>query len=174
MPCWHASDKLEYAARTIRNKINSKLDEFVSPLFNLCKLKIFYFFNLISFSSKLTEFPPVITHPHKPEASIVTPVDWIACYDSLKVDNNVKIVDWAIPGYTGGIKTLQEFIQNRLRSFDEDRNDPNKSALSNLSPWYHFGQVSVQRCIIEIKKYSSKYSKSVQGYMEGNIKFCLN
>ena len=82
----------------------------------------------------------------------------------------MKIVDWAVPGYTGGIKVLQDFIQTRLRSFDEDRNDPNKNALSNLSPWYHFGQVSVQRCIVEIKKYSSKYSKSVQGYMEGIIR----
>jgi len=39
VPCWVASDKQEYAARTIRNKINSKLSEF------------------------LTEFPPVIKHP---------------------------------------------------------------------------------------------------------------
>ena len=36
VPVWTASDKLEYAARTIRNKINSKLEEF------------------------LTEFPPVL------------------------------------------------------------------------------------------------------------------
>ncbi len=130
-------------------------------------MKIDFKFDLI-LAFQLSEFPPVITHPHKPDASLITSVDWKACYDSLKVDKNVKIVDWAVPGYTGGIKTLQEFIQNRLRSFDDDRNDPNKSGLSNLSPWYHFGQVSVQRCIVEIKKYGSKYSKSVQGYMEGN------
>lgn len=41
VPCWHASDKREYAARTIRPKINNKLSEF------------------------LTEFPPVIKHPYK-------------------------------------------------------------------------------------------------------------
>jgi deoxyribodipyrimidine photo-lyase len=39
VPCWVASDKQEYAARTIRNKINNKLPEY------------------------LTEFPPVIKHP---------------------------------------------------------------------------------------------------------------
>lgn len=39
VPCWVASDKQEYGARTIRNKINNKLPEF------------------------LTEFPPVIKHP---------------------------------------------------------------------------------------------------------------
>lgn len=145
VPCWHASDKLEYAARTIRNKINSKLDDF------------------------LTEFPPVIKHPHNLDKDLVKPVDWTACYDSLKVDRNVKIVDWAQPGYSGGIKTLEDFIKNRLRVYDEDRNDPNKNALSNLSPWYHFGQIAVQRCIMEIKKYNSKCSKSVQAYMEESI-----
>ena len=43
VPCWHASDKKEYAARTIRSKINNKLDEF------------------------LTDFPPVIKHPFTSE-----------------------------------------------------------------------------------------------------------
>lgn len=40
VPCWEASNKLEYAARTIRGKITKLLPEF------------------------LTEFPPVDTHPH--------------------------------------------------------------------------------------------------------------
>ena len=43
VPCWEASPKLEYGARTIRNKINSQLTTY------------------------LTEFPPVIMHPHKAE-----------------------------------------------------------------------------------------------------------
>lgn len=46
VPVWITSEKQEYAARTIRNKINSKLDEW------------------------LTEFPPVILHPHK---SVIKP-----------------------------------------------------------------------------------------------------
>lgn len=40
VPCWVASPKLEYAARTIRGKITKQLPEF------------------------LTEFPPVKKHPH--------------------------------------------------------------------------------------------------------------
>ncbi len=70
-------------------------------------------------------------------------MDWVACYDSLKVDKNVKIVDWAKPGYSGGIKVLEEFITKIVSRYDDERNDPNKNALSNMSPWYHFGQVSV-------------------------------
>eukprot|EP01047_Picozoa_sp_COSAG01_P046596 COSAG01_NODE_4389_length_5071_cov_139.047246_9_plen_79_part_00 len=30
VPCWVASDKKEYGARTIRNKINSRLPEFLT------------------------------------------------------------------------------------------------------------------------------------------------
>lgn len=40
VPCWKASDKQEYSARTIRGKINSKL------------------------STYLVEFPPVVEHLH--------------------------------------------------------------------------------------------------------------
>ncbi|RNA12022.1 deoxyribodipyrimidine photo-lyase-like [Brachionus plicatilis] len=144
VPCWIASDKLEYAARTIRNKINSKLDEYLS------------------------EFPPVISHP-VPAQIDCKPIDWDACFKSLECDQSVKIVKWASPGYLAGIKNLEDFIQNRLKNYDSDRNDPNKNSLSNMSPWYHFGQVSVQRCMVEVKKYASKFSNSVKGLMEETI-----
>jgi deoxyribodipyrimidine photo-lyase len=100
---------------------------------------------------------------------LASKVDWEHVFSTLECDKSVKKVDWATPGYEGGISMLDSFIKNRLKQFDEDRNDPNKSMLSNLSPWYHFGQISVQRAIIEIKKYNSKFSKSVQGYMEGKF-----
>lgn len=80
VPCWHASDKLEYAARTIRSKINSKLEEF------------------------LTEFPPVIKHPVDSKLVAPSPINWDLCLESLKCDKSVKPVDWAKPGYTGKIR----------------------------------------------------------------------
>uniref|UniRef100_A0A8C5F150 Photolyase/cryptochrome alpha/beta domain-containing protein n=1 Tax=Gopherus evgoodei TaxID=1825980 RepID=A0A8C5F150_9SAUR len=82
-------------------------------------------------SEFLTEFPPVIKHPY-PSAAPAEPTDWNACHASLQVDCSVKEVTWATPGTA------------RLKSFGTDRNNPNRAALSNLSPWFHFGQVSVQ------------------------------
>ena len=151
VPCWFASDKQEYGARTIRNKINSKLDDF------------------------LTEFPPVVKHPYDPVKKVLqlTNTDWNACYKSLECDTDVKIVKWAKPGYKAGIKCLESFIQNRIKLYETDRNDPNQNALSNMSPWTHFGQVSSQRCAVEVKKYSSKFSKAVAGYLEGKIALSL-
>ncbi len=67
-------------------------------------------------------------------------MDWEAADESLEVDRSVGEVDWAEPGTTAGIKMLETFIKERLKYFEADRNNPNKSALSNMSPWYHFGR----------------------------------
>lgn len=49
VPCWVASPKQEYSARTIRGKIHAKLPEF------------------------LTEFPPIIHHPYPPSCPAEVP-----------------------------------------------------------------------------------------------------
>ena len=71
--------------------------------------------------------------------SFVQSVDWVAAEKSLQVDRTVKEVDWAVPGTKAGAAMLEEFIRRRLKLFGEKRNDPNVDALSNLSPWIHFG-----------------------------------
>lgn len=114
VPVWETSDKQEYAARTIRPKVNKKLDTF------------------------LTDFPPVIRHPHHSDTK-TTKVDWKEAFDSLEVDMTVDEVDWAKPGYTHGVDELEQFCKKRLKIFDDKRNDPLANALSNLSPWFHFG-----------------------------------
>jgi deoxyribodipyrimidine photo-lyase len=41
--------------------------------------------------------------------------------------------------------------------------------LSNMSPWYHYGQVSVQRCILDIQSYKPQFTKAVEAYTEEAI-----
>lgn len=113
VPVWIASDKQEYSARTIRNKINNKLSEY------------------------LTEFPPAIVHPHDPIVKVAK-IDWKAIWKHVEIEE-LDEVDWAVPGYTGGIKELQDFCDSRLKDYATKRNDPLEDAVSNLSPWYHFG-----------------------------------
>uniref|UniRef100_A0A8B9VLW4 Deoxyribodipyrimidine photo-lyase n=1 Tax=Anas zonorhyncha TaxID=75864 RepID=A0A8B9VLW4_9AVES len=141
VPCWVTSPKQEYSARTIRGKIHSQLPEF------------------------LTEFPPVIRHLHPPSCP-AEPIAWDACYSSLQVDRSVAEVEWATPGTTAGLAVLQSFIAERLKSFSTQRNDPNKAALSNLSPWFHFGQVSTQRAILEVQKHRRAHKESVEAFVE--------
>lgn len=39
-------------------------------------------------------------------------------------------------------------------------------ALSNLSPWLHFGQLSPQRAALEAAKMRPKFKESVEGFLE--------
>lgn len=123
VPVWETSDKQEYAARTIRSKINKKLDNF------------------------LTDFPPVIEHPY--DGKIETEVNWQMAFDSLQVDMTVDEVDWAKPGYSNGVHELEQFCNHRLKIFNDKRNDPVVNALSNLSPWFHFGESNFFRIQIQ-------------------------
>lgn len=144
VPCWEASNKLEYGARTIRPKITKQL------------------------STYLTEFPPVICHPQKAKAK-AEPIDWEGAYASLEVDQTVKPVDWAKPGTSEGMKMLDSFVKERLRYFSSARNDPTKTVCSNLSPWIHFGQLSSQRAALIVRLYRSRFSESVAAYIEESI-----
>ncbi|XP_019860679.1 PREDICTED: deoxyribodipyrimidine photo-lyase-like [Amphimedon queenslandica] len=141
VPVWLASDKQEYAARTLRNKIHKFLPEF------------------------LTEFPLVTLHTHNSKLTMKS-TNWIKAKESLEVDMTVSEVSWATPGTNAGLKVLDDFCTKRLKFFAAQRNDPNKDSLSNLSPWFHFGQVGVQRAILKVKSYSSKHSESVSAYIE--------
>ncbi|XP_068137359.1 deoxyribodipyrimidine photo-lyase-like isoform X2 [Hyperolius riggenbachi] len=141
VPCWTASGKQEYGARTIRRKIHDQLSQF------------------------LTEYPPVTKHPYDSKFE-GEPIDWDQCYASLEVDRTIKEVDWAKPGSRAGLNMLHSFLSERLKSFNSDRNNPNRQALSNLSPWFHFGHLSVQRAILEVQKCRSKYKESVDSFVE--------
>lgn len=76
-------------------------------------------------------------------------------------------------------EVLEDFIENKLEKYDEFRNDPNKDAVSGLSKYFHFGQISSQRVAIEILK--SKASRpNKEAFLEEMIvrkelsdNFCL-
>lgn len=144
VPCWTASSKLEYAARTIRNRINSQLPEF------------------------LTQFPPLIKHPHSTEQKLEK-INWETALDEVKIDRTVEEIDWAVPGYKGGIEQLESFIKERLKNYGSLRNNPLMDALSNLSPWFHFGMIAPQRAILEVQKYKNQYKASVESFTEEAI-----
>ncbi|XP_013890048.1 deoxyribodipyrimidine photo-lyase, partial [Austrofundulus limnaeus] len=140
VPCWVASPKLEYAARTIRGKITSVLPEF------------------------LTDFPPVVEHKYSAQKP-AKPVDWDKTLASLDVDRSVAETEWAKPGTQAGLDMLKSFIDVRLKLFSTHRNDPNVAALSQLSPWIRFGHISAQRVALQVKR-SGKNAESVASFIE--------
>lgn len=132
IPAWETSNKREFSARTIRPKIHSLLSNFLTEIPTISKCKG---------SSKRDIFPPI---------------DWLKVYPQ-------KIGEYK---FTGGRKEaelrLQKFIKERLTKYAVLKNDPNEDALSELSPYLHFGQISAQRVAIEVgKSNAQKNNKDV-------------
>jgi deoxyribodipyrimidine photo-lyase len=127
VPCWHASPKQEFAARTIRPKIERQVDEF------------------------LEEFPKLRSHALQWKGKMER-IDWEQVIDSLTVDRTVAEVSWIKPGETAAMKKFRAFLSDKLESYDESRNDPTKDGQSNLSPYLHFGQISAERITLEVQR----------------------
>lgn len=130
VPCWLASQKQEYAAYTLRPKIRRMLPEF------------------------LHAFPPLKKHPFTFGGKRRI-INWKEAYASLKIDHDVKEVDWMEPGEKAARRVLKKFIENKLSSYEERRNDPNLDGQSELSPYLHFGHISAQSVAWEIQRASA-------------------
>lgn len=128
IPVWETSEKAEYAARTIRPKIHKQVDEY------------------------LTEFPLVEKHSVELKKEI-EPVDWDAASATLTIDDSVSVATKFQPGTANGLKFVSKFLEEGLKGYDKDRNNPNvDDGASNLSPWINFGQISAQRIVLMARK----------------------
>jgi len=133
VPCWVASPKQEWAARTLRPKLARLIEKY------------------------LHELPQVIRHPYPAKEAPAWEVSSIL--RSLDIDRNVKEVQVG-PGRKAGDRTLRTFIDHRLEHYPEDRNDPLRYGQSGLSPYLHFGCISPQRVALEVQRSgSSKAAK---------------
>jgi len=127
VPCWEASPKQEYAAYTIRPKINRLLLEY------------------------LVDLPHPVKHPNKPPV-LDQLTDWSGADRSLNVDSTVTTAETFIAGETAAGEAMDDFLENLLPYYSNLRNDPTANGQSNLSPYLHFGQLSAQRLAYEVKK----------------------
>lgn len=140
VPCLVASNKTEFAAYTIRPKIHKLLPEYLDEFSSVKKMK-----KIDSLSSDK--------------------IDWKGVAASLKINRQVKEVDWIIPGESAATNSLKDFLENKFEQYAEDRNDPNKNALSNLSPYLHFGQISAQRIALTVEQFYQK-NPSAKTFLE--------
>ena len=135
VPCLYVSNKTEFAAHTIRPKIHKLLPEFLDEFSSIKKMS-------------------------KVASLTADKVDWDHVIKSLKVNREVKEVNWIKPGESDAAISLKNFLENRVEQYAEDRNDPNKNALSNLSPYLHFGQISAQRVALTVQQFYQKNPSS--------------
>ena len=133
VPVEAASDKVEFAARTIRPKLNRRRDEFLGGLSE----------SRLKHSSLRLKLPQGldISEPAK-------------TLKKLKLDRSVAPADWIHGGTQEARALLRRFLSGALRGYDNARNDPVSPRCSMLAPYLHFGQISpveVARKVIAAK-----------------------
>lgn len=138
VPCLYVSQKQEYAAYTLRPKIHKALPEFLDEFPDLKKMQ---------------------------KHELDNKIDWGKIYSSLKVNKEIKEIDWALPGQSSGHKMLEDFLFHRFDNYSSLRNDPSVNGQSNLSPYLHFGQIAAQRAAIQVKKFSGN-KDSEEAFLE--------
>ena len=68
---------------------------------------------------------------------------------SISLDHGIPPVETR-GGSTPAQTLLREFLRNKLASYAEARNEPEQNATSELSPYLHFGHISVHQIFSEI------------------------
>ena len=110
--------KEQYAARTIRPRLNKQLQYFLSvqpePI------------------ARITWRRPKTLSSLKPSSVIP---------DNFPISRSVEPVLSARGGTTAGLTTLRRFLKDRLSHYETGRNHPERAATSELSPFLHFGHL---------------------------------
>lgn len=124
IPVWVTSDKEEFAAHTIRKKIQRNLESYlVEPP----ELKKHLYL--------LSEQPKSI--------SLSEPETLVTSVKSSGIDIQVA------PGETAGLKFIKTFLSSRLEEYAIGRNEISEDKQSGLSPYLHFGQIASLRVALE-------------------------
>lgn len=114
--------KEHYSARTIRPKIHERLREFLVAPTN-----------------------PAAVIPWHSSARLRSAQPDLSLLAGLPIDRAVQ----PVASFTGGARAariaLNRFLRDRLPEYDKQRNHPDIDGTSQLSPYLHFGQISVHR-----------------------------
>lgn len=131
-PIEEVSDKEEYAAYTIRKKINKIRDKY---------LKKYEREKLINKEKIELEISNL---------KIINDLDQIL--KNFEAEKEISYEKYFIGGYEQARKKLEDFINNKLEDYDEKRNIPHLNFQSDLSPYLHFGQISAQEIALTALK----------------------
>ncbi|CAK90604.1 unnamed protein product (macronuclear) [Paramecium tetraurelia] len=142
VPVEQASQKEEWAAKTIRPKIQSLTKYFAKEL------------NEETLVKQMDKLPF-----QEYDISNITKV-----IDDLGVDKSVSIVQQFKGGEIEAQKRLEEFLNKKLKNYAKNRNDPSLNATSNLSPYLHFGMISPLHIYLEAMKFPP--SESRESFLE--------
>ncbi|MGM0436225.1 MAG: deoxyribodipyrimidine photo-lyase [Bacillota bacterium] len=117
VPVELASNKLEYAARTIRKKLWKALE-----------------------TRSTFETREAVKRPSESHADLLnTPIE--AIIEHCDIDHDVKKTERFKGGESEALRRFDSYIENKINRYSES-NDPGKFLTSELSPYLHFGMLS--------------------------------
>lgn len=131
VPVETTSNKEEFAAYTIRPKITKQLAKFLVPL----------------------EQRDLVIKDFRPDFESSEPD-----VNALDIDRTVAPVSAFRGGEDEAAQRLKSFINDKLETYDELRNDPAEDAQSGLSPYLHFGNISAVEIALAVKEHPKSAS----------------
>lgn len=144
VPVEEASDKVEYAARTIRPKVTQRWQEFlVQP--PRTKLKV--------------KSPP----PTKNATFDLSDLD--RAMDRLELEDVPSVEQFHRGGESAGRERLRKFLAQRFDEYDRHRNQPQTDDVSYMSMYLHFGHLSPLEIAMAVKE-SAGSQEDVDSYLE--------
>ena len=120
--------KEHYAARTIRPKIHALLPQYLREVEN-----------------------PVVKLPWRPPAQILSLAPDRTLLDDFPIDRSVAPSASFHGGHREAQRCLDRFLRLRLKGYAKQRNQPDLDGTSQLSPYLHFGQISVNRIALAVR-----------------------
>ncbi|MFW6409803.1 MAG: deoxyribodipyrimidine photo-lyase [Halanaerobiales bacterium] len=133
VPVETASNKEEYAAYTLRPKINDKKNHFIKDI-KKHKLKHKLPEKTVFNSPAADGSIEILTLKNKGDINNIL--------KNLSIDDTVKAVKKFRGGQEAAHKLLQQFMEKKLDKYHKKSNDPVADCTSYLSPYLHFGHIS--------------------------------
>jgi deoxyribodipyrimidine photo-lyase len=140
-------DKEEYAAYTIRPKINKLLESYLKPL-----------------PFEPVDIPSVGLEVDCPE-TIVTADNIARLVSECYIDHSVAPSPFYHGGTIEGRKRLKRFVEKILPDYDKARSKPDRDGSSRLSSYLHFGYLSPLEIAIAVQNADAP-QESIDAYLE--------
>jgi deoxyribodipyrimidine photo-lyase len=144
LPVEEVSDKSEWAAATIRRKINRIRDQYLLPGGPLR-------------APSKDSLGIRIDGAVKPDQELI---------GTLNIDRSVRPAARFKGGGSRALGRLKQFCTDSLRYYHSLRNDPAQEHQSNLSPYLHFGQISPLTVALAVRAARGAPREAIDAFLE--------
>ena len=145
VPLEVVSNKAEYAARTIRPKINKCLKDY-----------------LIEFKPTRIKKSSLKARLHGLNLSNIQAVT-----KKMSLDKSVRPVsDFFTGGTSRAKKIFKAFLNRHFKYYVANRNQPQTDDVSHMSKYLHFGQISPLYLALQILKTDKRFKEAREAYLE--------